>query len=99
MKVTRIHEEWGSYISPPIDQEWDQLTQLQWHAAIVEMDTGIPIKVTDEGRVWVEGKLQTDIRFLVFIGNTGASPMRFDTAWTYLNGAAAMGEACSSSTS
>jgi hypothetical protein len=41
MRVRRLADERGSYIDPPLDQEWDALTKLRWHLAVTLQDSGL----------------------------------------------------------
>jgi hypothetical protein len=93
MKVARIETENGSHIEPPLDQTWDNLTKLRWHAAVVMEDTGylvdIEIEESDYSTrtlgVWVRNRGYYDIR----IAGTVSGPHSFDGAWDYLTGVSA----------
>jgi len=45
MSVQRVSDARGSHIEPALDPEWDNLTKLQWHAAVIAVDTGYEIWV------------------------------------------------------
>lgn len=76
MKVQRITTERGSHIEPPLDPAWPATTKLHWHAAIVTLDTGLNIQITE----YQPGE------YNFTIGGTGTSPYTYNDAWTYLNG-------------
>ncbi|MGW1980733.1 hypothetical protein [Streptomyces sp. NPDC001889] len=77
MTVTRNAD--GSH-SPLYDENWPQATQLEWHAGIIALDTGLRITVTDQ---------ENDLYSISVRGTTGLSgqgPMDFHTAWAVLDG-------------
>jgi ABC-type Fe3+ transport system substrate-binding protein len=74
--VTRVHDANGSHIEPPLDQAWDDLTKLTWHAAVVTHETGLAIRVDQFERG----------SYGLAIGGTGLSERDFHSAWDYLNG-------------
>lgn len=90
--VRRIETATGSHIEPPLDDKWSHGQKLAWHAAIVEMDTGLTIRILDGrsatrllGR-WVPDR---DVYALTINGlglAASLSAMDFQTTWTYLNG-------------
>lgn len=47
--VKRCHAgagpSWTTWIEPPLDNRWTDLTKLEWWAAVVSYDTGLPVKV------------------------------------------------------
>lgn len=76
MRVHRITTEHGSHIEPPLDPTWPAATKLRWHAAIVTLDTGLNIRITE----YQPGQ------YNLTVGRTGTGPFTYDDAWTYLNG-------------
>lgn len=69
----------GSH-SPQYDETWPRITQLEWHAGIVSLETGLTILIRDSGddRYSVSVKSST--------GLSGLGPMAFQEAWAYLDG-------------
>ena len=94
MKVQRIHHDGGSHIEPALNESWSRFQKLQWHAAVVAHDTGLIVSVFDKAvNVRILGVEVYTSRFGVRVGAAYQSPLTFDQAWTYLNGAAAAAEA------
>lgn len=74
--VERVHGPGGgSHIEPPLDQTWTDAAKLAWHAAIVNADTGLTIRISTGG-----------YRFNISTPGAGTGPLDFHSAWTYLNG-------------
>lgn len=86
--VERIVTEHGSHIEPPLEQWWSKFQKLKWHAAVVEVDSGVPVRVTRSdyktkiAGVWVPNYGYFDVS----TGRSSIGPMSFDSAWSYLNG-------------
>lgn len=78
--VTRVHTESGSHIEPPLNPGWDPLSQLRWHGAVVTLDVGLPVTVSQDP--------DDPDMYSLTVGYTGCSPMTYDSVWTYLNGVA-----------
>lgn len=38
--VKRVHDDNGSHIEPPMDNNWPDIDKLRWWAAVAEADTG-----------------------------------------------------------
>lgn len=94
-EVIRVHDARGSRIEPPCEDGWDQATKLAWHAAVVALDTGLPITVTTGGlrrknarRWWRPRPRWHDVpdMYGVRIGTASISPVTFAGAWDLLNG-------------
>jgi hypothetical protein len=88
MRVVRVETETGSHIEPPLDQDWDDLTKLRWHAAVVTYDTGIPIEVYD-GRYSVKrfGKWRPVPGVYGFsVPGCSGGAMSYQSMWSWLNG-------------
>lgn len=49
MRVERVHHTGGSIIMPALDDNWDDLTKLRWHAAVVEVDSGVHVDIREGG--------------------------------------------------
>lgn len=77
MIVTRIHDGRGSHIEPEFDPDWPSLTRLQWHAAVVTHDTGLPVEVYEQPDPGVYG---------VIVGSSSSGPYRHRELWLYLSG-------------
>jgi hypothetical protein len=45
MHVVRVQDDTGTHIEPALDQTWDEVTKLRWHAAVVAHDTGLRIEL------------------------------------------------------
>ena len=78
MKVQRVEDEHGSHIEPPLNQHASPLEKLQWHAAVLEADTGVSVAVTASGH-----------GFALRGSNWGASPVGFIECWSYITGMSA----------
>lgn len=89
MAVQRVADESGSHIEPPLDQSWDELTKLRWHAGVVEADCGVrayimPGALTTPG---LFGSFRVHWnQYAIRIGNRSHSSFPFSEAWTFLNG-------------
>lgn len=90
MTVRRVGTEHGSHVEPPLEQSWSNLDKLRWHAALVEHETGITVRVVTGalsakplGRWRV---VPDSYSFRVGHGQIGSFDYR--EAWTYLNGVA-----------
>jgi hypothetical protein len=87
--VRRVHVDNGSsHIEPPLNDLWDDLAKLQWHAAVVSHDTGLHIEVTSsDSRERVDGEWRRiPGMYCIQVGPGSAAPFAFRDAWTYLNG-------------
>jgi hypothetical protein len=87
-EVVRVRTDTGSHVEPPLDQSWDDLTALRWHAAVTEYDTGVRIRVYD-GQCSTKRRGRWVVQHGVYsftIGGTGCGGYPFGTAWAYLNG-------------
>ena len=76
MNVVRIDSASGSSVQPALDPHWSALTQLEWKAAVVAADTGVPIRVFEA----------EPGDFSLIVGRVSSGADSFDRAWTYLNG-------------
>lgn len=88
MKVERVETETGSRIEPPLDQRWDDLTKLQWKAAVVGLDCGVtPVIEKCDTHVGVTGIwIPVRGRYMVLLpGRTSTTGNFYDT-WSFLNG-------------
>lgn len=47
--IRRIVTARGSHIEPPLDDAWTDLQKLQWHAAVILVDTGLEIGISEYG--------------------------------------------------
>ena len=72
----------GSSVEPPLNPAWDEITQLRWHAAAVEYETGIRIIVTGPYNNYGDEREHYSLN----IGRTSVGSSSFDTCWTLLNG-------------
>lgn len=76
MDVTRVREDGKSRVEPPMDPGWDALTRLQWHAAVVEHDTGLPVAVREEA----------PSRYVASVGRGYLGGLSYRDTWVFLNG-------------
>lgn len=81
MRVTRIERDGMSHVEPPLDSEWPDRKQLEWHAAVAEHDTGVPFAIHDGSR---SNSMRT--HYTVQVGGS-AIVLNFDEAWLYIVGA------------
>jgi hypothetical protein len=95
MIVQRIHTDHGSHIEPPFNPHWTNLQKLQWQAAVISADSGLPVTVdlSDTRRKTLFGWRRIPGRYAVHVDGTGISPLTFDSAWDYMNGVLAGAEA------
>lgn len=84
LKVSRVTTDHGTHIEPALDQSWTPIKKLCWHAAVVQLDTGIHIEV-DFANYTRGGKKQHGF-YDVKVGASTAGPFTFQAAWSYLNG-------------
>ena len=83
--------------SPAYDETWPPDVQLEWHAGIVALDTGLRIQVTKSSDirtgVRVDPGLVTDEKYHLRISgpktSVGIGPVDFHAAWNYLDGVSA----------
>lgn len=96
MLVERIHTEYGSHIEPPLNQAWDELTQLRWKAAVVACDSGVALNVHPAKAWTVVAGIRWPIRRLYSFSSSSwsTSGMSFEHAWTYLNGVGTGADQC-----
>lgn len=89
MKVGRIHTESGSHIEPPFDPTWDELTKLQWQAAVTSVDCGgLRIKVHPNAfREKINGEWR-DVPgyYSLQLDHSSVGSLGYRTTWSYLNG-------------
>lgn len=78
--VERVTTASGSHIEPPLQQYWSSLRKLRWWAAVAEADEGIAISV-EKSQYWIN-----NIPQFGYFDVAGSGPMRFDAAWTFING-------------
>lgn len=86
--VIRVQDESGSHIEPPLDETWTDLDKLRWHAAVVAADTGLRVSV-QAAEQYTKAGVRWEIEvglYSVNVGFSATSGLRFDRAWTYLNG-------------
>ncbi|AXH49050.1 hypothetical protein SEA_ECLIPTUS_98 [Gordonia phage Ecliptus] len=86
MTVTRVRDDSGSHIEPPLDPAWSELDQLRWKAGVVIVDAGVPLRITlnDHARLSRNGVDVPGIYGLQ-LGHT-SSARGFHDMWDYLNG-------------
>ncbi|MFC8278454.1 hypothetical protein ACFUJR_39305, partial [Streptomyces sp. NPDC057271] len=78
MNVTRVHTQRGSHIEPPLDPNWDNLTKLRWHAAVVAHETGLTVEV--------EPQPEASDYSVTIVGSSSAAAYTYREAWVYLSG-------------
>lgn len=76
MRVERIGDENGSHIIPALDNRWTDTEQLEWKAAVVELDAGVGVQITPMGRGV----------YSVIVGRSSSITLPFNETWMYLNG-------------
>ncbi|MCX4605493.1 hypothetical protein OG402_34050 [Streptomyces anulatus] len=84
MIVTQVHEASGSHIEPPLDQAWDELTKLTWKAAVVTLDTGLDVAIT-EAHYFTNG-VRNQGFYNAVVGHSSIGPLNFRSTWDYLSG-------------
>lgn len=85
--VRRVKEGSVSSVVPAFDKRWPDLEQLKWHAAVTELDAGLPpgtIQVS-EAEYRIAGVRQRGYFNLQVPGVT-AGPVGFNHAWSEVNG-------------
>lgn len=89
MLVKRVATTTGSRIEPPHDDRWSHLKQLEWKAAVIEVDCGLRITIYDPKSatkyfgIWVRDIPRT---YGISIPGSSAGAFSFSEAWTYMNG-------------
>ena len=88
MNVTRVHTENSSHIEPPLDGNWDDLTKLQWKAAVTAHDTGLAVTVHEGGSLEMrQGEWeQVPGQYGVTVAGSSSASYNFDDLWTFLTG-------------
>jgi hypothetical protein len=85
----------GSTPEPGLEQSWTPLEKLRWHAALVEHETGVAVRV-GRAEYSVGGTPQHgffNISLSYTNGAWSSGPHSFRGAWDYLNGVSAGAEA------
>jgi hypothetical protein len=87
--LRRVAVDNCTHIEPPLDSGWSLLDKLHWWARVAEVDGGIEVAVT-ESQYSRDNRPQRDY-FDVHVSGSGvyrsvSGPMRFEAAWTYING-------------
>ncbi|QTF81782.1 hypothetical protein SEA_BEEGEE_79 [Gordonia phage BeeGee] len=85
MTVTRVRDEHGSHIAPPLDPEWSEMDKLRWQAGVVIADAGVPLRITldDTARLTRNG---VDVPVYGLRLGGWHSARGFHDTWDYLNG-------------
>ncbi|MGP3737952.1 hypothetical protein ACTWJ9_33115 (plasmid) [Streptomyces sp. GDS52] len=91
MTVTKNTD--GSH-SPAYNENWPHPTQLEWHAGIVALETGLRIEVRKSSDIRTGIQPATEkpteetyhLRLHGPRTSTGIGPMSFHDAWNYLDG-------------
>jgi hypothetical protein len=73
--VARIRTMHGSHIEPPLVESWSDAEKLAWQAAVVSLDSGLTIYVSQFGDL-----------FGIGTGRSSMSAMPYLQTWTLLNG-------------
>ncbi len=85
-----VHTERGSTPLPPMDDQWDKLTKLQWHAAVARERSGIAFNVSPAsyrvGRIKQRGYYNVSLRYPDGQFASSIGPITYDQAWMYING-------------
>lgn len=79
IEVTRVREGNQSWIEPPYDNRWDELTRLRWHAAVAEHDCGVSVRV-------VVSRNGPRPDYNVLAGRASVAPLSFTEALSFING-------------
>jgi hypothetical protein len=93
LTVRRVQDEHGSHIEPPLGQSWDNSTKLEWHAAVVALDTGLDIEIGPGALrvmrrgIWHAEPDTYSVNIMAGGGTTtSCSALNYHEAWIYLNG-------------
>lgn len=89
MSVVRVKDSTGrSYIEPELNPEWDALTKLRWHAAVVSHDTGLDVRVSDRSSSrWRRGRWeQIPGTYSIRCGSSSIASFDYNEAWVFLTG-------------
>ncbi|MEU0467282.1 hypothetical protein ABZ215_25045 [Amycolatopsis sp. NPDC006131] len=88
--VHRVPTEHGSDVEPPFDYDWDDLTKLRWHAAVVSHDcAGLPIRVeiaVTSVRSASGDWQRVPGRYNVLVASSSIGPLTYEKACSYLSG-------------
>lgn len=86
-KVERVLTEHGSHIMPELDTSWPALTQLQWKAAVTEVDAALPAGTITvvPSRYWINGVRQHGL-FDIMTPRTSGGAFTLASGWEFLNG-------------
>ncbi|NKS52560.1 hypothetical protein GS500_04690 [Rhodococcus hoagii] len=91
MVVHRVQEPGGSCIEPALDSRWPDAVKLSWHAAVAEADSGVQVRVAP-ANYSIDGVPQHgyyNIKIGTSWGVSSYGPLRYDSAWDYMNGVSA----------
>lgn len=88
MNVTRIHDQTGTHIEPPLGQSWPEARKLEWQAAVTSTDTGLDVQV-HEANVHRDGRPIGGLYQVRIAGSTTIAGLGFTETWAYLIGVAA----------
>lgn len=86
--VRRVQDNGGSHIEPPFNEKWDDLIALRWQAAVVEVDTGLRVRVSGGGHeVKRRGRwVSVSDSYSLQVGACSVGSFDFKSAWSFLSG-------------
>ena len=85
MIVTRVYElDGSSHIEPPLDPTSTDWDALQWKAAVVAYDTGMPVKIRTANLSTNGVKVPDAYQVQVF--RSTCTEVGFNATWALLNG-------------
>jgi hypothetical protein len=86
--VQRIHTEIGSHVEPQLDQDWPEWKKLEWLAAVVSVDTSIPIRIAEATfSTKRRGKWRVDPdAYSINYGHGAIGAYGYQEAWSLLTG-------------
>ncbi|HEX2244280.1 MAG TPA: hypothetical protein VHK27_13730 [Gammaproteobacteria bacterium] len=79
-EVRRIPTDTGSYIEPPLEQDYSDDEKIAWHAAVIALDTGATI------RVFAHFENHRRSYSIMIPGHYSGSSRGFQQIWEWLNG-------------
>lgn len=82
VEARHVPTERGTRPEPPHDPRWSPAEQLAWHAALVESETGLTIRLSH----YSDDPSMFTLTVTGPGSSSGTSGMPFQSAWTYING-------------
>jgi ABC-type Fe3+ transport system substrate-binding protein len=85
-EMRRVSSDSGSYVDPPLNQRWDDLTKLRWHASVVRVDNGSEIDIDVSVAAYSVGRIRQRGYYTINTRGSAHGPCTYHAAWSYISG-------------